>query len=510
MPPLLAAYAARLRRPLAATTEETLTIEPPPPARINRAASTEQKNVPFRFVSMTRSQISSLGSARFIQPGMPAQLTRTSSRSRLRRFSAIWAGLETSKASARPRRLSGSSASTSAGSSRSLRCTTAPSAASPAASARPIPRPAPVTSAALPSRRPLIRSPPRVRAEETLRAYFARTPLDTRGSGATQPARRCSSSSSSTLDLERSRVDIDRDQVPVADEGDRASPHRLGRDVADHHAPGRAAEAAVGDEHDRVAQAAPDDRGGDREHLRHARRPGRALVADDDDFARLDDSGVDGLQARRLRAEDARRAAVAWSRSWPASLTTAPSGARLPRSTRSAPPGLNGCAAAATTSPSGSRAPAACSAIVRPSTVGASPCRCGEQLLDHRCGAAGVVQVARDVAAAGGQARHDRRRRREAVEVLELERDAGLVGDRQQVKHGVRRPAGAGDADDRVLEPGPRNERGRPNVAPDHVEDEPSRGLGPPLPWPGRLRGRFRGRSARARENRSRPPSCSP
>ena len=162
MPPLLAAYAARLRRPLAATTDETLTIEPPPPARINRAASTEQKNVPFRLVSMTRSQISSLGSARFIQPGMPAQLTRTSSRSRLRTFSAIWAGLETSKASARPRPLSGSSARTSAGSSRSLTCTTAPSAASPRASARPIPLPAPVTSAALPSRRPLTRSPLRV------------------------------------------------------------------------------------------------------------------------------------------------------------------------------------------------------------------------------------------------------------------------------------------------------------------------------------------------------------
>ena len=92
-------------------------------------------------------------------------------------------------------------------------------------------------------------------AEETLRAYFARTPRDTRGSGGTHPTRRCSSSSLVQLDLERPCVDVDRDHVPVADERDRASPHRLGRHVADHHAAGRAAEAAVGDEHDRVAQA---------------------------------------------------------------------------------------------------------------------------------------------------------------------------------------------------------------------------------------------------------------
>jgi len=53
IPPLLAAYAARLRNARAATTVETLTIEPPSPLRISRAASVEQKNVPLRFVSIT-------------------------------------------------------------------------------------------------------------------------------------------------------------------------------------------------------------------------------------------------------------------------------------------------------------------------------------------------------------------------------------------------------------------------------------------------------------------------
>ena len=81
MPPLLAAYGVMFRIPRAATTVETLTIEPPPELRISRAASTEQKNVPLRFVSMTRSHVSSLGSSTFVHPMIPAQLTSTSSRS---------------------------------------------------------------------------------------------------------------------------------------------------------------------------------------------------------------------------------------------------------------------------------------------------------------------------------------------------------------------------------------------------------------------------------------------
>ena len=56
-----------------------------------------------------------------------------------------------------------------------------------------------------------------------------------------------------------------------------------------------------------------------------------------------------------------------------------------------------------------------------------------KQLLDHRCGTSGVVHVARDETPAWGQARHNRRRGREAIEVFEFERDPGFVRDRQQV-----------------------------------------------------------------------------
>ena len=44
----------------------------------------------------------------------------------------------------------------------------------------------------------------------------------------------------------------------------------------------------------------------------------------------------------------------------------------------------------------------------------------------------------------------------DAVEVVDVQLDAGLVGDRQQVQHGVGRAAAGGHAGDRVLQRGPR------------------------------------------------------
>ena len=68
-------------------------------------------------------------------------------------------------------------------------------------------------------------------------------------------------------------------------------PGRLGGDVADHQAAGRAGEAAVGDQRDALAEALADDRRRHLEHLPHAGAAGRALVADDDDVARVDLAG---------------------------------------------------------------------------------------------------------------------------------------------------------------------------------------------------------------------------
>ena len=57
-------------------------------------------------------------------------------------------------------------------------------------------------------------------------------------------------------------------------------------------------------------------------------------------------------------------------------------------------------------------------------------------------------------------------------EVVDVERDAVLVGDRQQVEHAVGRAAGGGDAGDPVLERVPGHDRRRPDVAPDQVHHQ--------------------------------------
>ena len=66
--------------------------------------------------------------------------------------------------------------------------------------------------------------------------------------------------------------------------------------------------------------------------------------------------------------------------------------------------------------------------------------------------AAGVVQVARDEAPAGLQVGDDRRPVGDRAELVDVEREAELVGDREQVQHAVRRAAGGRDRGDPVLE----------------------------------------------------------
>ena len=137
---------------------------------------------------------------------------------------------------------------------------------------------------------------------------------------------------------------------PSRDRGDRAAVDGLGRDVAGHEAVGGAAEAPVGEQRDVLAQAGAVDRGGDREHLAHAGAAGGALVADDDDVA------VAGCRRSRTAAiaasspSNTRAGPRWWRRSWPASFTTQPSGARLPRRMARPPVALIGSASGRTTS----------------------------------------------------------------------------------------------------------------------------------------------------------------
>src|SRR5262249_45265968 len=90
----------------------------------------------------------------------------------------------------------------------------------------------------------------------------------------------------------------------------RPADERLGRDVTGHETSRRTAEAAVGQERDRLAESRADDRGGDEEHLAHARAAARTLVADHDDVARPDAAAEDARHRILLAPEDAGRAAV--------------------------------------------------------------------------------------------------------------------------------------------------------------------------------------------------------
>ena len=96
------------------------------------------------------------------------------------------------------------------------------------------------------------------------------------------------------------------------------------------------------------------------------------------------------------------------------------------------------------------------------------------QALDDDGDAARLVQVGGDVAAARLEVAQHRRGRGDAVEVVDVELDAGLVGDRQQVQDAVGRAAAGGDRGDRVLEPGLGDDVARALAAGEHVHHEPA------------------------------------
>ena len=98
--------------------------------------------------------------------------------------------------------------------------------------------------------------------------------------------------------------------VAVAHRRDRSAARRLGRHVAGHETVRGAGEAAVGEQRHGVAQALALQRGGDREHLAHARPAGRALVADDHHLAGVDRAGLDRGEGVLLALEHPRRALV--------------------------------------------------------------------------------------------------------------------------------------------------------------------------------------------------------
>jgi hypothetical protein len=75
--------------------------------------------------------------------------------------------------------------------------------------------------------------------------------------------------------------------------------------VAGHQAVRCAAETAVGQEGDGVAESCADQSGGDGEHFAHARAAFWSFITNDDDVARLDFIFVDFGEGRFFAVEDA-------------------------------------------------------------------------------------------------------------------------------------------------------------------------------------------------------------
>jgi hypothetical protein len=143
-------------------------------------------------------------------------------------------------------------------------------------------------------------------AEPTCRAYFASTPRSGSGRGV-HCARRRSSSASGHVDIEPACAGVDGDGVSLLNQRNGTAHGGLRGHMTDHHAVGAPGETPVGDQPHAVAQTRTDDGRGGGQHLAHPRPALRALVADHQHVAGMDVPAEDGLQARLLGIEHARR-----------------------------------------------------------------------------------------------------------------------------------------------------------------------------------------------------------
>ena len=174
-------------------------------------------------------------------------------------------------------------------------------------------------------------------------------------------------------DRELARVDVDRDLVAVGERCDRSVARRLWRYVAHHQAVRCAGEAPICNQAYSVAQSLANQRRRNREHLTHSWPANRSFASNHYHITRLYAALLHGFEAGLLAVEHTRGSDV------PAALVAgelddAPSGARLPCRIAKPPVGFSGSESGSTTRwPAVSAASAACSPIVRPVTVTASP-----------------------------------------------------------------------------------------------------------------------------------------
>ena len=176
-------------------------------------------------------------------------------------------------------------------------------------------------------------------------------------------------------------------------------------------------------------------RAGDGEHLAHARAALRSLVADHDDVAGLDASRPGSRPSRRPRRRTRGRCPRTGRSRFRRPSRPHPSARASPRSTAMPPPAVERSVEPGTTSPSGAGGSSVGEVLGHGlagdgEAVAVQQSRL-EQVTQHDRHAADPVEVDHVVAAVRLHVRDVRHTRRHLVEVVELELDACLVGDRR-------------------------------------------------------------------------------
>src|SRR5436190_14584855 len=110
--------------------------------------------------------------------------------------------------------------------------------------------------------------------------------------------------------IETTRLYVDDDSISLAQSGNGAAKRGFGRDMTDHQSARRAAEAAIGEECDLLAQSGTHDSTGNSQHLAHARSTTRPLKANNHDITGLDLAMGHCAHGIFLAVEDARRSPV--------------------------------------------------------------------------------------------------------------------------------------------------------------------------------------------------------
>ena len=291
-------------------------------------------------------------------------------------------------------------------------------------------------------------------ADDTSFAYFAKTPSLYRAGFGVHLRQPCRDFFRWQRDAQLALRQIERDDVAVAHDRNRPAVRRFRRDVTRHEPARRAREPAVGQQRHRIAEPRAHDRARHRQHLAHARPAARSLVADDDDVARLDRTGLHRRERVFLAVEHARRTGVrrlrvarhldhrAFGRE--IALQDDEAAGLLDR-IRHRPDDLFLARLLHLREFLRHRLAADADrvAVEEPRV---------EQALAQQGSAARAIEVGRDVLAARLEVGDQRRPLADAIEILQRQFHTRFACDGEEVEHGVRGSAARRDARDRVFE----------------------------------------------------------